>query len=588
MDNPPILGMFMTTEARSGRRLYLNFLFTVGLLAPLTLFAIYAIQEERVALDGAEDRLMRRAVVLAEHAARALDAQAVTLDAVEQDLNALTPEQIRSSDRIPILLAEYASRIPVANGLMVLDSNGVALASSRGPRDRGNRRADREYMTESLASPGKLIVGPQITGRASGQKLFTLSRAVANGTVLVASIYVRYFEEVLKTLAEQESGSSVATLYREDGRQLVRYPVVDVPVNLSRDDPGLMHYIPDQRGTYRIVPVSGRIERLYAFHRVPGYPVYVTIGMDIPDLMAPWRNRMVTNGLLAVAVAALLAGMTLLAIRRAEEGDRIEARLTQLVEERTAEAERRAREAQCAAREREAAQQVAERANQAKSHFLAAASHDLRQPIQGLRLFLEVLSMRLTGAEDTRILAMATRALEGAEELLSTLLSVSALEAGMVRPDPARVCLADIIRPIIEEFSPQFTGKGLDLRWVPSARWVDTDPVLLARIIRNLLTNALRYTDQGRVLVGCRRDATGIRIEICDTGPGIPSDKLDLVFEDFVQLGNAERDRSKGLGLGLAVVRRTAALLGLQVGVRSTVQRGTAFWIHLPAVAVRI
>ncbi|MGE5546788.1 MAG: sensor histidine kinase [Solirubrobacterales bacterium] len=228
------------------------------------------------------------------------------------------------------------------------------------------------------------------------------------------------------------------------------------------------------------------------------------------------------------------------------------------------------------------AKEEAERANQAKTRFLAAASHDLRQPFQALRLFLEVLNQRI-GDDNRAVLAMAQKALEGGEGLLHALLDISTLQAGTVRPKPQRFKLATLLEQIAVEWGPQAERKGLELRVVPCGEEVESDPVLLERLVRNLVSNALRYTPSGRILVGCRRRGDRIAVEVWDCGMGIPAEARTEIFEEFTQLGNPERDRTKGLGLGLAIVRRLAVLLGIELSLDSTPGRGSVFRALLPA-----
>ncbi len=229
-----------------------------------------------------------------------------------------------------------------------------------------------------------------------------------------------------------------------------------------------------------------------------------------------------------------------------------------------------------------AAAEEAERANRAKSHFLAAASHDLRQPMQALRLFVDLLTYRLAGTPDAKVVGLASTALASSEGLLHALLDVSKLDAGTVQVAAQPVELGELVTGLLEETAGSARQRGLHLSGLPCGYRVMSDPVLLQRILRNLLHNALRYTERGRILVGCRRDGARVRIEVWDTGMGIPADKLDQVFEDFYQLGNPERDQTNGLGLGLAIVRRVARLLGHEVAVRSWPGRGTVFTVTVP------
>lgn len=234
----------------------------------------------------------------------------------------------------------------------------------------------------------------------------------------------------------------------------------------------------------------------------------------------------------------------------------------------------------------ERARQEAVRANEAKSRFLAAASHDLRQPLQATRLFLEVLSVKFKDHPARPVVDKAMTALEASDGLLNSLLDISTLEAGVVKTEVTLFPLNRVLGQLAAETLPQAESRRLRFHAVPCGLWVRSDPVLLERMVRNLLANALRYTDRGGLLLGCRRSGGAVQVLVCDTGPGIPPDKIDEIFEDFVQLGNPERDRSRGLGLGLSVVQRTARLLGHQIGVRSQLGHGSVFWVELPVVRV--
>lgn len=229
----------------------------------------------------------------------------------------------------------------------------------------------------------------------------------------------------------------------------------------------------------------------------------------------------------------------------------------------------------------------AEQANAAKTRFLAAASHDLRQPIHALGLLFATLADRVRDAGTAPLLEQIDGAVEAIDSMLNSLLDISKLDAGVVRPDVGAVDLATLLRRLDNEHQPIAALTGSRLRVRPAHAVVLSDPSMLVRILDNLVSNALRYTHDGRVLVGARRRGDAIRVEVYDTGPGIPAEALDDIFLEFHQLGNPERDRRKGLGLGLAIVKRLADLLGHRIEVRSTVGRGSRFAVILPLSAER-
>ena len=229
--------------------------------------------------------------------------------------------------------------------------------------------------------------------------------------------------------------------------------------------------------------------------------------------------------------------------------------------------------------EQKAAKAEAEHANHAKSRFLAAASHDLRQPLFALSLYVGMLKNKLPATDGTLVNNLTSCA-SSLNELLTDLLDISKLDAGVVTPEVRDFPVAEVLDSLISIHTPEAALKGLRLRCAPSRLAVNTDPVLFKRIIGNLIANAIRYTETGSVVVGCRRHQRKMWIEVRDTGIGIPEDKLGEIFEEFRQLGPGERNR--GSGLGLAIVAKAAALLGLQLRVNSEVGKGSMFSVELP------
>ena len=230
----------------------------------------------------------------------------------------------------------------------------------------------------------------------------------------------------------------------------------------------------------------------------------------------------------------------------------------------------------------EAATRRAEQASAAKSRFLGAASHDLRQPLQTLTLLRDLLAKLVDGEEARKLVAMQEPTLAAMSGMLDTLLDINQIEAGTLKAEPADFPIGPLLARLREEFGYLASGQGLELRVVPCDLGTRSDPRLLEQMLRNLLSNALKYTRQGRILLGCRRRAGMLRIEVWDTGIGIAEKDTRLIFDEYHQLDNAARERARGLGLGLSIVQRLAGLLGHGLEVQSRPGRGSVFSIAVP------
>ncbi|HCI13481.1 MAG TPA: hypothetical protein DFK12_05850 [Gallionellaceae bacterium] len=231
----------------------------------------------------------------------------------------------------------------------------------------------------------------------------------------------------------------------------------------------------------------------------------------------------------------------------------------------------------------EQAQQDAELASRMKSQFFAAANHDLRQPMHALAMYVEVLKSGALSEQARATVMQLERSVEVMCAMFDTLLDISRLDAGVVQVNVEPFSLGPLLNKLRGEFEMLAQDKGLRLEMDSCSDTVGSDPLLLERILRNLLANAIRYTERGGVTVACRRVAEGERIEVCDTGIGIPPEHLPHIFEEYYQVSNRQRDRSKGLGLGLAIVERLARLLGFQMQVHSTLGEGACFSFVIPA-----
>jgi two-component system CheB/CheR fusion protein len=239
-------------------------------------------------------------------------------------------------------------------------------------------------------------------------------------------------------------------------------------------------------------------------------------------------------------------------------------------------------ERKLAAKALEAAKQDAEGANAAKSRFLASASHDLRQPLQTLSLLQGLLAKKLEGSSVEKLVNLFEHTLGAMGGMLNALLDINQIDAGIVQPVIVDFPIDDKLRQLRDEFSYHAQAKGLILHVVGCGLWVRSDRGLLEQMVRNLLSNAMKYTERGKVLLGCRRHGDMLSIEVWDTGIGIPDSEFQSIFEEYHQIDNPARERSRGLGLGLSIVQRLGALLGHKVHVHSHAGKGSVFSVDVP------
>jgi len=224
----------------------------------------------------------------------------------------------------------------------------------------------------------------------------------------------------------------------------------------------------------------------------------------------------------------------------------------------------------------------AQRANRAKSRFLRAASHDLRQPLQVVRLLHGTLAAQIVDPGAKSVLERLESTVDAMSEVMNAFLDVTQIESGTITPSVQEFPIARLLGRLRDAFVPLAAAKGLNLRVVPCGATIRSDPRLLERIVGNLLSNAVRYTDRGRILLGCRRAGDALRLEVWDTGRGIPAEHVKEIFEEFYQVDPSPTGPAANLGIGLYIVNQLAQLLGHKVAVRSTHGAGTVFSITVP------
>jgi signal transduction histidine kinase/CheY-like chemotaxis protein len=226
----------------------------------------------------------------------------------------------------------------------------------------------------------------------------------------------------------------------------------------------------------------------------------------------------------------------------------------------------------------------AEQANISKTRFLAAASHDILQPLNAARLYVTSLVERQGGGNDSQLIGNIDASLDAVEEIFGALLDISRLDTGAMKPEIVSFRIDELFRQLEVEFTPLAQEKGLKLQFVPCSLGIQSDRRLLRRLLQNLVSNAIKYTPEGRVLVGCRRRRRRLRIDVYDTGLGIPASKRRAIFQEFHRLDRGAKV-ARGLGLGLSIVERIARVLDHKIAVTSAVGQGSHFSVELPLAA---
>jgi signal transduction histidine kinase len=302
----------------------------------------------------------------------------------------------------------------------------------------------------------------------------------------------------------------------------------------------------------------------------------------------PFLERIAERGLVIEVRADRMPGGGLVttftditpSVKAAEALERANATLERRVRERTGELTRLNTEL-------ERAKAEADDANVSKTRFLAAASHDILQPLNAARLYVSSLSERQRAGENGDLVQNIDASLEAVEEIFAALLDISRLDTGAMKPEMSDFRIDELLHRLEVEFAPSAREKGLALRFAPSTQAVHSDRRLLRRLLQNLISNAIKYTPTGGVLVGCRRRGSLLRIEVYDTGIGIPHAKRRAVFKEFHRLDHGARV-ARGVGLGLSIVERIARVLDCEVVLKSKFGRGSRFSVAVPLAAAAV
>ena len=504
-------------------------------------------------------------------------------------------------------------QVPAIIELAQLDSAGKErLRVSRVAMDVIDSRVDRSNEAAFAEAVARKIYRGPVHFRVESEPFMTLALTGARreAGVSVVEVNLTFIWDVISQIKVGERGRAYVI---DEQSRLIAHP--DISLVLSNSDLGHLAQVRAARASasepaQELEPVKDiqgdRVLSAYAAVPTLGWLVFVEL--PVAEAYAPIYATIRRSGaLLAVALVLALLASVLLARRMVapiqalrtgaerigsgdlaqrisiESGDEFEALGDQFnnmalrLEESYATLERKVQERT----------HQLELANLARSRFLAVATHDLRQPLHALGLFVAQLRTRLDAGERDQLLEHIDAAVAAMNELFKALLDISKLDAGVLTPDLSEFPVEQLLKRIETTFAAAAREKGLRLRVVPSSAWVRSDFIMLERILLNLVSNAVRYTELGGVVVGCRRRSDEVRIDVCDSGIGIPEEHQRDVFTEFYRLGGPDRDRAGGLGLGLAIVERLGRLLDHPVGLISQPGRGTRFSVSVPLTVSR-
>lgn len=547
-------------------------------------FLIDITQSQHYEREAGRQRLIHLTELIAEHTARSLEAVDILLRELSTDLSG--HDRWRHWDDrtgFEYLATRHSGALPQLRDLILFDRHGEQrFISTQFPSTHIDVH-DRPYFMSLRQGADFAMYGPYI-GRNSGRYTYALARSLKDGRqqfsgAVFAAIEPAYFQDFCWSARIGDDFEAV--LVNTQGRIIASCR----PTDLTRQSPLI--------GAYALDALAGGVLKhhkllsgadhhagwLIAETGVSGFPDLRVLAL-IPEqtLLAHWNRRLFDYiALASLVLLTLLIGGWLLHLH----GLRLEKQNKEL------ERKQQALEIQLAdsALRLEQQKQEAERANAAKSRFLAAASHDLRQPLHALALFASDLQRQVRLKKTGQLPQLSQKIQSSTEvisELLDSLLDLSRLDVSGILPHLAHHPLRDIFSRLSTSFDRAAQARGLQLRFRDNGLHVFTDANLLERMLANLISNAIRYTETGGILVSARARGSQVRLEVRDTGIGIPPEHQQAIFVEFYQINNAARESHKGLGLGLSIVDRLARALGLQLELCSRMGRGSRFGFLLP------
>ena len=524
------------------------------------------------------------------------------------------PLQIRSDEDWRIDAVRLLRQVPAITELTQLDGGGRERyrTSRQGTDVIGSLRDLSQDPVFIGAMANKVYYGPvYFAGQSEPYMTIALAGAQRDNGVIIGQVNLKFIWDVVSQIKVGEHGKAYVI---DDKGRLIAHP--DISLVLRNIDLSPFAYVQAARAALPqgpseesgpVTDLTGK-EVLSASAPVNALGWLVFADMPIAEAYAPLYTMLARSALLLLAGVALafLAGLLLarkmvVPIRILSDGaarigsgdltQRMSIRTGDELEELGEQFNNMAMQLQNSYANLE--HKVEERtreleaANLAKSRFLATASHDLRQPLHALGLFVAQLRGRTRADERKHLIARVDAALSAMNELFNELLDVSKLDSGVMAPNLTQFPVTHLLARIESTFAGAAQEKGLSLRVVKSSGWICSDFLLLERILSNLISNAIRYTTAGTVLVGCRRRGERLHIQVWDTGAGIPAEQHKNIFVEFFRLSKHDREPRSGLGLGLAIVDRLCRLLDHPISLVSAAGRGSCFSVAVPAVKAR-
>jgi signal transduction histidine kinase len=488
---------------------------------------------------------------------------------VPSHLAPITPSFLwRSSVTVEELTTTVARYLGEERTHASLQSFAAARRISLDPQAEADfqllRYAEHQLASAIGAASSRLVLSLLLRKR-------TLSTKAALKALDDANVAIHYNREILQTALDHVSQG--IAVYDKDLR-LVCWnrqfgEILSLPLELTRVGTGLDEILRynAEHGAFGSEPIEKILRAHIGDHAAGSEPIRARFAER--GLVVEVRTSRMPDGGMVMTVTDISP-----TVAAAEALERANATLEMRVRERTTELTRLNAEL-------ERAKADAEDANISKTRFLAAASHDILQPLNAARLYVTSLTERQRSNEDARLIANVDASLEAVEEIIGALLDISRLDSGVMKPEFATIRIDELLRKLEVEFAPLARAKGLALDFVPCSLRIRSDRRLLLRLLQNLVSNAVKYTPKGRVLVGCRRWRGGLRIDVYDTGLGIPRSKKRVIFREFHRLDEGAKV-ARGLGLGLSIVERIARVLDHRVELNSELGHGSRFSLLVP------